>query len=246
MKLNVFFLIIIFFGISINACKTGEKSANSSVVYQDSLVVKSGDKMTIILKNGDAFNHPTYVIWKEDMNGNYIETIFITESYASGIFGHQMLGDSVWLDQKGSSYQPAALPYWTFKKGPIDEKYMVPTPEHPFVDAYAGATPSGDFQFMTTTDDQLDQYRLLLEVNQAWDWDKYWTNDKYPDSDAYKHSAQPSVIYAVRINLQDSLFYLNPIGHGDPTGVTGKLFTDISTLSTAKQIFQTVTISITR
>lgn len=246
MKFIIYSLTVIFLAMGINACKTGEKSTSTSIVYQDSLLLNSGNKMTITLTNGDTFNHPTYVIWKEDLKGNYIKTLFITQAYASGIFGHQMIGDSIWLDKRGSSYQPAALPYWTFKKGAIDGKYTVPTPDHPFVDAYTGATPKTDFQFETVADDKMDQYRILLEVNQSWDWNKYWTNDKYPENDAYKHSAQPSVIYAVNINLQDTVFYLNPIGHGDPKGKTAKLFTNMSTITSAKQIFQTVSISITR
>jgi len=52
-------------------------------------------------------------------------------------------------------------------------------------------------------------FRVLLEVNQPWDWNAYWNNDKYLDEPDYKTSAQPSVVYAVTINLesmQDKVF----------------------------------------
>ncbi len=68
------------------------------------------------------------------MNGKYVETIFVTKSYASGIYGYEMVGDSVWRSVSGKSIQPAALPYWTYKKGKINGKTYVPTPDNPFVD----------------------------------------------------------------------------------------------------------------
>ena len=239
MKYFTTFLIAIISVLGFNSCKTSKKTSDSVLVIKDSNLSGSANQLTISLNKGESFNHPTFVIWLEDMDGNYQKTLFITESYASGIFGHEMLGDSVWINKAGPSYQPAALPYWTHKKGLIDNKYLIPTPDHPYVDAYAGATPDDNFQFKTE-DGNKSKYRLLLEVNQTWDWNQYWTNNKYPDNPAYKHSAQPSVIYAVSFNQEDSVFYLNPIGHGDPRGESGKLFTNLTTITTAKEIFKSV------
>lgn len=235
-------LMIIFLAFGLTQCKTSEDTIENTV-YTDTLNYKSNVQMLISIENGKSFNHPTYVIWEEDMSGNYNKTIFITKSYASGIFGHQMIGDSIWLDKAGSSYQPAALPYWTFKKGPIVNNEIIPTPEHPYVDAYTGATPTGNFQFKTAAENNVP-YRLLIEVNQPWDWNKYWNNNKYFDNAAYRNSAQPSLIYSAVINQEESVYYLNPIGHGDPKGESGKLFTNLSTLTSAKAIFQSVKIEI--
>lgn len=238
-KTTKFFSIFIILTI-ISSCST-TKSTSDAVVYYD----KSNNlNLSINLTNGSGFNHPTYVIWAEDMEGNFVRTIFITKSYASGIYGYRMNSDSSWTSERGESYQPAALPYWTYKKGFIEGKYLIPSPEHPYVDAYSGATPKADFKFETTKENNKKSYRILLEVNQPWDWNKYWNNGKYTDSEAYKHSAQPSVIYSVTINKSDTTFYMNPIGHGDPKGESGKLFTDISTLTTAKNIFKELRIDL--
>lgn len=212
---------------------SGRYNLSSTTVYEDN---KTPNTASIKLLKGKSFNHPTYVIWAESLEGEYLSTIYITKSYASGVFGHEMIDDSIWMPKPGQSFQPAALPYWTYKKGKIDGTQYIPTPEHPFVDAYTGATVQGDFEFRTNL--KRERYKILLEVNQSWDWNKYWTNNKYANNDAYKHSAQPSLIYAVEINESDSVFYLNPIGHGDPRGESGKLFTNLSTLTTAKEIFQ--------
>lgn len=227
-------------------CKTN-KNQIEFVKITDSVsynVLSDGQKIELQVTKGNEFNHPTFVIWQEDLQGNFLKTLFVTESYAKGVFGHQMVGDSMWLDKPGASYQPAALPYWTFKKGKINNNGYVPTTDNPYVDGYSGATPIGDFAFTTKTDNSNKKYIIYLEVNQTWDWNKYWTNNKFPDNDAYKHSAQPSIIYAVTINDQDSIYFLNPIGHGDPKGETGKLYTNLSTLTTAKNIFESIKITI--
>lgn len=223
-----------------SSCNTMKNTADT-VVYYDS---SNNLNLSINLLNGSAFTHPTYVVWEEDMEGNFVRTIFITQSYASGIYGYRMNTDSSWISERGESYQPAALPYWTYKKGLIDGKYLIPNPNHPYVDAYTGATPKSDFTFKTSKENDKKSYRILLEVNQPWDWSKYWNNGKYIDSEAYKHSAQPSIVYAVTIDDSDTTFYMNPIGHGDPKGESGKLFTDISTLSSAKNIFKELRIDI--
>ena len=245
MKNRTVYVYLLFVLMVAFSCKITEKTIEVAV-YTDSLQINAPNQMAFHFKKGKSFNHPTFVLWEEDMNGSYQKTLFITKSYSSGIFGHQMVGDSIWLNKSGSSYQPAALPYWTHKKGPITGRQFIPTPEHPFVDAYSGATPKNNFQFLTGKENVTGQHRILLEVNQAWDWNAYWTNNKYPDSQAYKNSAQPSLIYEVVINQADSSYFFKPIGHGDPTGETGKLFTDISSLTTAKEIYETVQVVVKR
>lgn len=228
-------LIIVPIIIFIFACKTTEQKYKYDN-YTAVLLRDKNEALTMIFTKGKAFNHPTLVIWAEDLEGNYLKTLYITKSYASGIFNYKMIGDSIWQKDAGPSNQPAALPYWSHKKSQNRNAPIVPSADHPFVDAYTSATPKRDFNFQTKNLD-LDQYRLLVEVNQTWDWNSYWTNNKYPDSRAYRHSAQPSIVYADTINNKDSEFILKPIGHGDPTGKTGELYLDLSTLSTAKDIF---------
>ena len=242
MKYITVFLLLMFTAMLFHHCSTTAKTFEPTTYMHESSV-PGGNNMTFSFKSGKAFNHPTYVLWMEDMEGNYLRTLFITQSYASGIFGHQMVGDSVWLKTSGASYQPAALPYWTHKKGLLKNGQLIPTPDNQFTDAYTGATPMGDLAFNTPVNEAIP-YRILCEVNQTWDWDKYWTNNKYPDSPAYKHSAQPSLICAVTVREGGKEYFLNPIGHGDPKGETGNLYTNISTLSTAKHIFKSISLTL--
>jgi hypothetical protein len=237
-------IIMLITATIFGSCATTENS-NRLTIYKDKIEINTETKVQYEFFKGKGFNHPTFVIWKEDMEGNYLETVFITESYASGIFGYEMIGDTSWVNRRGPSFQPAALPYWTYKKGELKNGELIPTPENPYVDAYSGATPEGDFQFHSAIESS-SKYRILIEVNQAWDWNKSWTNNLHPDSEAYKHSAQPSVIYAVTIDQEHNTYHFNPIGHGDPRGESGKLFTNISTLDTALEIFPIITLTTTK
>jgi hypothetical protein len=232
------FIALVF--LAFTSCKTSNEVSDNKISF---IVDNDGNtqNLTLTFIKGEGFNHPTFAVWIEDMEGNYIRTLYVTRFFASGKFGHEMVGDSVWKKTSGPSFQPAALPYWVHKKGLIDGKVLIPTMEHPFVDAYTGATPNSDFEIKSTYSNH-KKYRVLLEVNQAWDWNKYWTNNKYPGNKAYLHSAQPSVIYAVEINDDNNVFYMNPIGYGSPTGEDGKLYTNLQTLTSAKQIYKTIKI----
>jgi len=242
MKSFATFFSIIILVTFLTACfSTGRVKAKN----EESTVITIADNsnQTICVTKGSSFDHPTFVIWKEDNEGNYISTIYITKAYSSGKYSHEMVNDSLWLNREGPSYQPASLPYWTYKKGLINNTDLVPSIENPLVDAYTGATPTTNFIIKSKNDYSNKEYRILFEVNQFGDWNSFWTNDKYPQSNAYKHSAQPSLIYSVTIDNSKSEYLLEPIGHGDPIGLGGNLFADISTLTTAKQILKEIKVS---
>ena len=91
-----------------------------------------------------------------------------------------------------------------------------------------------------------EKYRILFEVNQPWDSNDFWTNDKYPEDLDYKTSLQPALVYAVTIDpdSEEKEYYLNPIGHSQFSGNDGKLYTDLTTVTTAREIFQKVKLTI--
>ncbi|HKK81297.1 MAG TPA: hypothetical protein VJ909_03560 [Prolixibacteraceae bacterium] len=209
---------------------------------------KNGSELAVSFYRGTEHNHPTFAIWVEDLQGNFIETLFVTEYVATGVYGHADLGDEKWDNKPGEAQRPATLPYWLHKKGPLgDDEQIVPSPENPMPDAISGATPKGDFKLRTLATGQLpDKFRVLMEINQPWDWNEYWHNNRYPDNAEYKTSCQPALVYAVRVdeNEKGREYFLNPIGHSHYDGSTGELFTDITTLTTAKDIVHKVSVTI--
>lgn len=93
-----------------------------------------------------------------------------------------------------------------------------------------------------------EKVRVMFEINQNWDWNEYWTNDRYPDDVNYLNNAQPAVVYEANTDMENirERYLLKPIGHSHPTGATGELFTDLSTLTTALKIADSVVVAIRR
>jgi hypothetical protein len=207
-----------------------------------------GLKIDLKFLKGQSHNHPTFAIWLEDEKGSYIETLFVTEYISSGVFGFADAGNFSWKNEKGEALRPAALPYWSHKRNVISrDSLYIPTPENPLPDAISSATPKGNFVLKTSTSEDLpDRFIILLEINQTWDWNEYWTNNKYPDDLNYKTSSQPSIVYAAEVNLanENEQTLLKPIGHGHYAGDDGTLYKDLSTLTTALDIANEITVSI--
>ena len=80
----------------------------------------------------------------------------------------------------GEIQRPASLPFWAHNRG-IKNEYgtYMPTPRQPEVDAYTGATPPASFILNIKTEKPLvGKYKIMLELNQSWDWNDYWHNAK--------------------------------------------------------------------
>ena len=208
----------------------------------------AGDVLEIEFIKGESFNHPTFVIWTENAEGKLLQTLFVTEYFGTGIFGNADAGNGTWKNTGGEALRPAALPYWTHKRNVVSrDSVLVPTPENPMSDAITGATPKNNFIFRTHLDPgKSDKIFVLLEINQTWDWNEFWTNNKYPNDTDYKSSSQPSVIYRAEVNLNDydTKIQLEPVGHGHYSGNDGSLTEDLTTLTTALEIAKQINVTL--
>jgi hypothetical protein len=85
-----------------------------------------------------------------------------------------------------------------------------------------------------------------MELNQSWDWNEFWTNDKFPNDKEYKTSSQPALVYAVDIDTTnpDKTYQMKPIGHSHYSGADGSLDPDLSTMTTALKIANKITVKI--
>jgi hypothetical protein len=203
-----------------------------------------GSQITVDLFSGKSFYFPLMAVWLEDESGKYIQTLFVVRSVATGVFLYGKQENNKWVP--AAKREPQTLPYWAHKRGiKAADGLYVPDQENPVPDAYSGATPVSGFTLVSKADGALpDKYRVMLEINQNWDWNEYWTNDKYPDDENYKMSCQPALVYQADINiasLKDS-YLMKPIGHSHYSGKTGELFTDLSTLTTALHIADSIVV----
>lgn len=253
MKMNVksaAIIIIIISSFTFSGCKStkvDEKQSDNTELIEKNFSM-DGQKLNFAFESGSAHNHPTFAIWIETPDGTMVQTLFVTKSIASGYFFYGDAGGGKWLKEPGVSMRPAALPYWLHRREVLNPNQShMPTPESPVPDAYTGATPNSSFQLQAISSKRMDnRIRIFVELNQPWDWNKYWTNDKFPGDSDYKTSAQPSLVYSVEIDLSDPMqhYVLNPIGHGHPSGKDGRLYTDISGFTSALDIFKRISLTI--
>lgn len=217
-----------------------KKKKNTAPTQVETNIQANGYDIELSFTAGEEHNHPTMALWLEDSEGNFIQPLFVTQAFAQGVYKYGKQEGQEWVS--GSKLYQAALPYFIHKwaKG---KTAIIPSAKNPVPDAYSGATPDADFILSTKTNNKSEtKFRLILEINQTWDFNEYWHNAKFPDNKDYKTSCQPSLVYAVEIDFNDpmELYVMNPIGHGHYSGDNGKLYTDISTLTTAKQIAERI------
>ena len=230
------FLLIAF--LILPACKSSR--IQEAPVKMDLVANPTGKGPAINLEfsRGSAHNHPSFVLWAEDMDGEYLQTLLITRAVGTSIYDHGDPSSGEW--DPGEIRRPASMPYWAHKRGIKEaDGLYVPDLNNPVPDAYTGATPPGDFSLVTRFDEAAPRkFRILFEINQTWDWKEFWTNNNYPDDAEYKTSCQPAVVYMAEVDLDNpaSSYTLEAVGHSHYAGRTGELFTDLSTLTTALEI----------
>ena len=205
---------------------------------------EDGNPIQIQFQKGKDFYHPLIVFWIEDVEGNFIETIYASQSIATGTFRFGKSEGKNW--KPGERRRPAALPYWGHRRGiKAPDGLYLPTPQKPLPDAVTGATPKTNFTIKSFVKSDLVRFKIFMEINQTWDWNQYWHNNRYPDDDEYKTSCQPALVYMAEVDMlnPEQTYELKPIGHSHPSGSSGELFPDISTFTTALNIAQRVVVT---
>ncbi|HRY99859.1 MAG TPA: hypothetical protein P5550_12455, partial [Bacteroidales bacterium] len=200
----------------------------------------NGRGQTVILEvpAGPSMNYPLMAVWLEDLGGNYLQTLYVAQSIATGTFRHGKQVKGHW--EPGERRRPAALPRWGHQRGlQASDGLYLPEPSQPVPDAYTGATPTTAFRLKAKADQPLEHpVRIFLEINQSWDWNTFWTNAKYPGDEAYATSSQPAVVYSAVLDPSrpGEKVGLSLAGRSHHSGTDGLLYKDVETLSTALQI----------
>lgn len=215
------------------------------------LVEYEQDDIKVIVKKGDEWLHdfplflgiekknpPQIAIWIEDMNGNYITTIYVSHKIATGSFS-------------GGERRKEALPVWCFARGiQYPDGLYLPTEDEPLVDGISGATPQGSFDVKIRPVGNLKQFIVKIELNHSTDWnDNYPKNAKKDDtnySGGKEGSGQPAVVYSAEIDLDSNQkqYTATLIGHSSPDGSNGNINPNTSLLTSALHIAKEITINI--
>lgn len=185
-------------------------------------------------------NPPQVAIWMEDMEGNYLSTIYVSHKIAT----------QAW-QSSGGNRRKEALPHWCHSRGvQYKDGLYLPTKEEPLTDGISGATPRGSFDVKLNPSGRLKQFRIKVEINHSTDFNDYYTKTAQKNEPGYsggkEGSGQPAVVYSADVDLSSGRksFEAVLLGHSSPDGSSGELQTDTSTLTTALHIVKRITVNV--
>ena len=203
-------------------------------------------------------NQPQMAFWLEDVDGNYLSTLYITNRTA--------LQD--WRsspgEKKNKIRRPSSLPVWTHQHQAgglmveatcsschnlhnAKEKNIDPNSE---LAAITGATPKTGFtrEWQIPADVRPGKYIIKAEINHSKDFNNSFKEDAKDNDKNYSGgkwgSGQPSVVWQgeLQIGNAPSQNSLKKIGHGHPAGKDGKIYSDSGTLDTALDIVESIVV----
>lgn len=231
-----------------------------------------GGKLAVSVKAGEEWIHefkvamfigietePQMAFWLEDESGKFVTTIYVTHRTATkdwrGAFG-----------KKDSKIErPYALPVW--KKSHVGmgiapmsscaachnrhRDGFEPPDVDPELDAVSGATPPWDFTREWAVPENLrpGTYVVRAEINQSKDNNDAYPQDAAEDDPNYNGgemgSGQPSLVFegTLEIGGEPASVRLEPVGHGHPAGLDGSVDADLSSMTTALGIVESIDVS---
>ncbi|MDO3384648.1 hypothetical protein QWI17_02225 [Gilvimarinus sp. SDUM040013] len=235
----------------------------------------NNSQISVELKKGPAMRWPQYAIWLESVEGEFIQPLYVSQSVATNRFDNTVekidssgqlnsnvldYSDeeffSIFSERKSDGKAPdrfrqESLPVFLHKlKGDKDSDRFLSPGEIAELDAYTGATLADNF--MVGRSLKNSSHRLVdvyLEVNQSFDFNEYYSSDRFPDDLIYSgngFSAQPSVIYRARVDLSkaETVTVMELVGHGHHSGNDGVIYKDVSNLTTALDIVDRVLVEV--
>ena len=235
--------------------KTSGQAPKREYTVIDLTTNQTAPKMSLFFKAGRSYESepqplflnlsytsvPQIVVWMETLEGNYIDTLYITGKTSNSSYRSQDPEIDV-------VRRPEALPYWSHKRGIIaSDGLYTPDPHNSDLDGITAATPKVDYQVKMNAP-RMGRFKLMVEVNRSYDFNEYYSKARFPDDAVYSgtgSSGQPSLIYETEIDSESPTQYLlNLVGHGHHSGQDGVLYEDLDKVTTAKQILEFIVVNV--
>ena len=185
-------------------------------------------------------NPPQVAVWLEDADGHYLGTLYASKKIAT----------QGWVSA-GGNRRKEALPYWCFQRGVVyDDGLYLPTKSQPLVDGMSGATPRTDFDVRLKNKTGLRHFYVMVEVNHSIDFNDRYSKDKKEGepyfSGGSEGSGQPSLVYRADVNLDSASTSFDAvlIGHSSADGADGKLYDDLTGITSALTIVKRITVNV--
>lgn len=238
-----------------------------------------GDKLVIDLRKGAYFYYPQYALWLETLDGTFIQPLYVTQKLAQNNFANQVrqrnpqqvfntdianMDEQTWQQTFASQSlsndvtrlrsRPESLPVFLHKLASTPATTVftetTATVDTKKIDAYAGATLLDNFLLSTQAAQPLPaQFRVRLEINQSFDFNAYYSSDRFPEDPIYSgdgYNGQPSVIYEAIINRESAQrFYpMQLIGRGHHSGGDGIIHQDLQNITRAQHIVERIIVEL--
>jgi len=236
--------------------KAGDGKALNETNYElVEMDLNKHTQLSIDLLRSEHYWHPQMAVWVEDGMGNYIETLFVSKATAKGLFfGGRSKDNFKEFDEKkegsGDYRRVNALPVWSHKRAvQYADGMYVPSNETPLADGITGATLIDNFKLFSSVD-SMNIFHLKIELNVAFDDNEYYSEYDFPNDDVYHNGTgqlgQPSIVYETVIRMEDGKDYylMDLVGHGHHSAQDGNIYTDLSRLTTAKQIVERIVVGV--
>ncbi|GMQ63110.1 hypothetical protein [Vallitalea maricola] len=161
---------------------------------------------------------PQYAIWIEDIEGNYLETLYVTEKISK-------------IKRK------SALPVYM----------KILSNEGIEVDDISGASITSSIKTNPISVDGIDRkkFKIFMEVNNSYDYNDVYKENLAIGDKGYNtdYCGQPAVIYYAEVDLdKNNTYTLEPIGHSDPTGESANIIYELDSIEGALNIVKKVDI----
>lgn len=210
----------------------------------------SAETLKIKFTPGDHWHHsfkmgfftvnttPQFAIWLEDSSGQFLTTLSVTQKSAESNFTGAR-----------KSSRPSALPVWAHARGVKGSHgNFMPSRQTSLTDAVTSASPKDESTVNCDIPDSLVGKHMVLnvEINNSMDFNEFYRKDLPESSAGYngKVNGQPSLIYRGIISPRKSFpDTLQLVGHGHAAGNDGKVYTDLSRITTASKIVKSIVVT---
>ena len=219
---------------------------------KEHIVYQSGD-LSVCVEAGDGWLHdyplflgikkknpPQVAIWVEDTDGRYVSTLYASKKIAT----------QGWASA-GGNRRKEALPYWCHQRGVVyDDGLYLPTKSQPLVDGMTGATPRETFDVRLVNKKGLRHFYVMVEVNHSIDFNERYSEyikEGEPNySGGSEGSGQPALVYRAEVNLDSAKTRYDAvlIGRSSADGTDGKLYEDLSGMTSALSIVKQITVCV--
>ncbi len=244
-------LAVALVSLSYTGCQTGETDFGSGPLTVETV---PGEAYVHYL---DLFwiirlpNRPQIAVWVEDTDGNYLDTIYVSQRAAYADWRSAPGDDTPAEDLR----RPASLPRWTYQatgvpaqqvaneRGPMG---LADTP-----DAVTGSTPKNAARFSGSAFEGEDAVRVLLEVNHSTQFNDAYPAEAAEGTEGYSGgewgSGQPALLYEAEVDPNGSeTVPMQLSGHSSPDGSTGAVYTDLSGITSARKILEAAYVHVNR